>query len=675
MAERKLNINAPLMSVRRTSAMPPSIAEAKRRVLEKRQSLPNLKPDSSLDQVTEPVAVPFNWEHIPGRRKGNGGYQPQPPVEASIVTSSPRLPPGKSTKSGELPLRKECTVANKFMSSNKSNSFTGAVVKVDCDKERKEESRVSNVNDDDDDDVYSDALDRLSHTESFSMNCSISGVSGLGTLDAKNSGTFSTDQQTRDFMMSRFLPAAKAMTLQPSQYASKKQSVAVVEQPREVKQLVRDEKRPLLLKHVSDIIPYFGQSLEEEEESEDEVEDYNDSANNLAKGCGVFSQLRLKNSLCLLNPVPGMKMRNELPLPSANESGKTNKTSRIRSYSPIPAVKKAWDAISKNKSSSRAISPEKPELRRKWTSESNRFTFSGELQPPGRLSPFRRSRAAAAGVSPCRSKPQSPLRGARLPGKEAENNQAAMLNIQRRVLAKSGELPPQAIKNTFTSISPAIEKTLYIDTASTVKLSGSNSSSVGITNKIDIDVGELDKRKEAENRSTIEPSQDTKHAEAMEKKNILDSEVPRSLDANSSTFSGMLHHRTKQDKAEELVSNQETKGALISSTQKQGHEDTDSVSDINNLQIVLVHDSRSGPLPPPLPKSPTESWLWHALPKVSLRNSNTRAQTPTKMPESNTASSNAKWETIVKTSNLHHDHVRYSQELTTHVSQHLKSKR
>ncbi|BAT98820.1 hypothetical protein VIGAN_10016700 [Vigna angularis var. angularis] len=61
--------------------------------------------------------------------------------------------------------------------------------------------------------------------------------------------------------------------------------------------------------------------------------------------------------------------------------------------------KNAWDAIHRNKSSSKAPSPDKQEGKKKLASESNRFTYSGELLP-GRLSPFRRSRAAATGISP-----------------------------------------------------------------------------------------------------------------------------------------------------------------------------------------------------------------------------------------------------------------------------------
>ncbi|KEH30225.1 DUF688 family protein [Medicago truncatula] len=73
--------------------------------------------------------------------------------------------------------------------------------KVDHDKGQKDE-KLQNLEEDDDDDneddAFSDALETLSSTESL---CA------------------------QDFMMNRFLPAAKDMTLQPHQHAPRKQSV------------------------------------------------------------------------------------------------------------------------------------------------------------------------------------------------------------------------------------------------------------------------------------------------------------------------------------------------------------------------------------------------------------------------------------------------------------------
>ncbi|XP_028764850.1 uncharacterized protein LOC114722895 [Neltuma alba] len=536
MDEKRLNIEAPLLSVRRSAAS--------QKTLDKKHILLYPKSDSTMQQLAEPVTVPLNWENILGRSKPK-----EPPVAQSPTWS----------------------------------------------KETEDERRRTNGNDDDDDNVYSDAVDTISPPESVLMNCRVSGMSGLelNSYNANKSGTFHTDQKIRDFMMNRFLPAAKAMTLQVPEYASRKQSV-VVEQAREINRSFREEKKLLLKNYISDIIQSSNQ-CETEEESED---DKYDSANGSAKGCGLLPQLRLKNSLCLLNSVPGMKMRNIVPMSTAAyEVSKQNKKSHVRSYSPAPMVKKAIDAIYKNKSSSETVSMDTREARKKWMSQSCRFTYdAGESQQQDRLSPFRRSRTAAAGVSPCRSRPQYPLRGAKLlcDSREAENisQSSRYLNFQSRSHGNNEES------------NSTVEKTLYIDSASTVKLLSSSHS------------------------FSPEASQDGKELQALEEKKAMDS------DTNN----------------REIV-----------------------IADSNSSESVLC------PVPPPLPRSPSESWLWRALPLVSGRNplqqSNLSNHSQSIYQDSHTTSSNnTKWETIVKTSNLHNDHARYSQEIiASNKSHRLKS--
>ncbi|KAJ7968712.1 DUF688 family protein [Quillaja saponaria] len=257
MAERKLNINAPLLSVRRFSAKSTSSNGENKKMFPKsvpnrQHSLPSYNSDLTLDQVTEPVAVPFKWEQIPGRRKGGSRCEPQDPGEASIT---PKLPPGRSLSATKQSLEMECIDANIFRSKNKAHSFNDNVITLGCDQEAKYEKRSSSV--EDGEDSYSDALDTLSPTESFSLNCNVSHLSGYGS-DVKQYGTFSTDPQAQEFMMNRFLPAAKAMTLQPPQYVRKHSGP--LEQPREVTKLVGEEKRAMLNKNQTAIIPYYSQS-------------------------------------------------------------------------------------------------------------------------------------------------------------------------------------------------------------------------------------------------------------------------------------------------------------------------------------------------------------------------------------------------------------------------------
>ncbi|CAL9241712.1 unnamed protein product [Arabidopsis halleri] len=76
---------------------------------------------------------------------------------------------------------------------------------------------------------------------------------------------------------------------------------------------------------------------------------------------------------------------------------------------------------------------------------------------------------------------------------------------------------------------------------------------------------------------------------------------------------------------------------------------------------------------PPLPKTPSESWLCRTLPRSSTTSSVVSGQFAVvvsgqaarfkKKMEQKTESQSIHWETIVKTSNTHHDHVRYSEGL------------
>lgn len=330
----------------------------------------------------------------------------------------------------------------------------------------------------------------------------------------------------------------------------------------------------------------------------------------------------------------------------------------------------AWEAIHKNKSSSRAASPDKQEGKKKLTSESNRFTYSGELLP-GRLSPFRRSRAAATGISPSR-RPQSPFRGAKLLGdsKEAENYKFGKVKFHSGVLGTVQDVLSQGNKRTSYSGSLTLEKTLYVDTVSTAKLPSSNVSSFDNKRRVDTMVADLERRRGKESNSSLGSSQDIKQVQyAVEEKVTFDTEVLNSLDSIPPSLYKILNLTAKEGKTEGLTTDQNSSQEPESLSLLQGKFVEDSK--INAQQIVSVNDSGKyadsvvSPLPPPLPKSPSESWLWRALPLVSVKNSflhsSQGTQSPAKRHDCNATSGNLKWETIVKTSNLHHDHVRYSQ--------------
>lgn len=94
--------------------------------------------------------------------------------------------------------------------------------------------------------------------------------------------------------------------------------------------------------------------------------------------------------------------------------------------------------------------------------------------------------------------------------------------------------------------------------------------------------------------------------------------------------------------------------------------------DLESQRLVKLgnQDSSQGnnsrlPLGPPLPKSPSESWLKRTLPTISSRNSSSQSSLGSLIyassPVSKTSSLDPKWETIVKTSNVHHGRLRFSE--------------
>lgn len=70
------------------------------------------------------------------------------------------------------------------------------------------------------------------------------------------------------------------------------------------------------------------------------------------------------------------------------------------------------------------------------------------------------------------------------------------------------------------------------------------------------------------------------------------------------------------------------------------------------------------PVPPPLPMSPSESWLCRTLPSLPTKNSSSRSYLGNGNPRNQVfkvPSDDPKWETMVKTTKGHHHHLRYSQ--------------
>ncbi|XP_039034639.1 uncharacterized protein LOC120170862 isoform X1 [Hibiscus syriacus] len=562
---------------------------------------------------------------------------------------------------------------------------------------------------DNDDDVYSDALDTLSPTDSFSMNCSISGLSGSDGPAAKPSGTFSTDPQTQDFMLQRFLPAAMAMTLETPKYASRKQSVAP-EQPREAKKVLVGDRRSPVNQYESAIVPYYNRDVDEEESEDEYDDDYQDSGNLSRKACGLLHRLCFKSSLGLLNPVPGLKLRTHSSMPSTHETVKPRKATYSKSRTQI-VEKNASDAVRKNKSDS-AVQPPRlskaksyrgvifsgalvnmsesafqsprllkdkqdrgvqsprllvsksdsafhslrlskdkpdtefqpprlPEIRKELICVLNQFSSSNDEQMANRSPPKRLPGSGRISLYR-RERPQSPFRGGGFLGlpKEAEKYKANMMVKYTRSNNNSQELMPyrRTIQG-WGYPSPAVEKTLYVDTV----------------NSLDTKV--------LEEPVAVKPSlEDIKGLDVLDGKGVSEYEIAGSVKSSRSSFSD------KPDPGQNGGLDQVFKSLDRLKFRADGnlsHTDDDDSKAADEASA----GSDYSPLLPPLPKTPSESWLWRALPsKKSSSQSYNSTRFKLKKQEPKTPATGAKWETIVKTSYLHHDHVRYSEELLTPFS-------
>ncbi|KAJ3695362.1 hypothetical protein LUZ60_000739 [Juncus effusus] len=333
----------------------------------RRSSLPFYKPELKSGPVRNPGVVPFVWEQKPGQPKpGTGTSSPsRPPVAA------PRPPPAKlgssvrtrkpvtefassgkepidpsieefSTTKNEKSLKEELEEMKKdekfdqhsvpeivqATSNNRANKdestqnetfkqkLTEAKQKQGNQTQTQQEKQTegspeAKSESESEEDNFSDALDTLSRTESFVMNCSVSGLSELPKTNNHSPG--GSDPEAHKFMMDRFLPAAQAVATGSPQYTFRKVPVPAKEPSRPF--LIGtgtspDQRRvplPLPYQHQPKYEDDEEEQEEEESEEEGSEEDLEASRRFQAKGCGFFPSFCVKSSLLLMNPVPGLK--------------------------------------------------------------------------------------------------------------------------------------------------------------------------------------------------------------------------------------------------------------------------------------------------------------------------------------------------------------------------------
>ncbi|KAD7116836.1 hypothetical protein R6Q59_016014 [Mikania micrantha] len=306
MDNNRLNINRPLLSVRRRVSSKNDVR--------KTESFIPIRPSCATESTSDPLmntgSVPFGWEHSPGRPK-NEQIQ-----ITETVPSLPRLPPGRFLK----PVKNEpLTTVTKIIKSESMDSTK----KASSDSQNDDDAADD---DDDDDEAYMDALDTLSRGETSFYNCSASGVSGFGS-DLKQSGFLPPDPKMRDFMMGRFLPAAKAMTSDLPQHTFKKNIIK--EKPQEVKNLVNNlnnnnNDNKMKLRYGPNFLQEVTYDKVDDDDSDyddDGNYDYNEHGNKSSKLCGLIPRF------FSVNPVHGMCVKARIPVSPAKRTQPSSSSS------------------------------------------------------------------------------------------------------------------------------------------------------------------------------------------------------------------------------------------------------------------------------------------------------------------------------------------------------------
>eukprot|EP01018_Ginkgo_biloba_P004811 Gb_36891 [translate_table: standard] len=746
----QLDFNAPLLSVRRLASSSTENDKADGRSGSRSMSIhPVYRSEFNSGPLRNPGTVPFVWEQSPGRPKDEEHVKAN---HAMPALRAPSLPPGRTlaakqanTETQDLSSNGNAnthdqgsrTTCNHFHLSNRQmNKASLKVSKTPVDalasnvKDKSAGSYLSrsrpampfsqnrtpeNDSDFEDCDAFSDAVETLSQTESGTVGCSVSIVSGMEDQDLKPPGG-SVDLQTRNFMIDRFLPAAKAIANESPQHTSRRPPVKDLTMPVDN---VRDNRRPL---------PF--QSSPSLMKREIRKEEYDDISNFSLKACGFFPW-RLRNAFSHLNLVShSQRMSKKKPLSLMSAVNKGNSRSKIsdeESFSDTDDEEKTWEAIYRQKlvngsqpngylrkgSIVRGLSLNaSPEV---GDALMNRMSYGSDSQTFDRIRASKRG--SPGGISPYRNEsPLSPFHeGTGFLGfpKACKEDNLIYLEANRKSfnslhgmgtedlsMLQSPCLLGDSLKS--GSVSPVVEKTVYVDSVhkigpSKVKRSSSAHKYLMKGNEPNNDILVTDNQNKPERFITESSLIDTMNSlEVCQKSEVLKIKTGNQVEAGvihtvketepPSYSDRMKHGENGSNIGEDNILfvgatsincsppkegwplGISTKGVEVSAENMSLiplSAKSDSYSSVNGLPP---------PLPPPLPKSPSESWLWRAMPLVSSPNLPSSPYaglgSPIRKQHQDLKASIAdpKWETIVKSTYTHPDHLRFSEELNRQAS-------
>ncbi|KAF7851152.1 hypothetical protein BT93_L4452 [Corymbia citriodora subsp. variegata] len=653
MEDRQLNYNQPLLSTRRFPPSPTISRGAKDQGITGNPlaKLPPLPPayrsELKSGPISSPGTVPFTWERSPGTPKHERTMQMQtlrPPP------ASPKLSSGRTMNVKERSLDKVCDSNCNFRSqrvdvlpNDASKGGEAAAAAAACKGFTKSVSEEG-------DEVYVDAPDILSRTESFFYNCSLSGISGLDGLDNGASGKFSTNPEMQDFMMHRFLPAAQAMASETPPRPPRKQPLKR-EQPKFVKRAINVVKqkreqhyRPTAISHYApELIGVDGQGDDDDDSEFDEAE------KSSFKACGLLPRFFLK-SFCLLNPVSSVKTRaaghvslartvQAKPSSNASSKGRSSEQRYVNRHQ-VPGTQ--HDKLMLNSKSSpinkiTCIS-ESPRADRSF--ESRNFQGVSKVYFKTESShPILQEERNFFGNT--RSTENSRVDDFIPPGKALPSFREFLVSEDN---AGDAGFP-----------APLVEKTLYVDRIHVIRSRNSDTSSsdkTGIPDfrRDDFAADEMN-YKFQETHSVDFSAEEDKYSSALD-----ETETEHERSESTDYMSLFPLHRINEDTQIDVNRPRQSNDVKITyEVHGEGKSDLGSQFSLKSGDHKNSHDNGSDlPIPPPLPQCPSESWLNRTLPFTSSRNLSTRFS-PGLLDSDGSKASNfcnisPKWESTVKKS-------------------------
>lgn len=742
----QLDFNAPLMSMRRITGSPIDNETVDCKVdgtLDWAGKSPVYRSELKSGPLRNPGTVPFLWEQSPGRPKDEEHVRA---THNAPTPRAPRLPPGRTltikqghinsadvSSNGDMKNNEQGNIisSNGFQQSNSHPNFDSKI------STNSDHAFVSNIKGKSngtvsnrpfsvipfsqnhayedglgmDCDDFSDALETLSQTETCTAACSVSLVSGMEDQDLRSSSRF-VDQQTRNFMIDRFLPAAKAMASESPQQTSRRPPVHDLTMPlnkgRENREPLPFQSRPYIMKR------------EIKEEEDDEISGFS------SKSCGFFPW-RFRNALCHLNPVSHaarMKKKKALSLLPAPKRGNVPRNlSDGEPLSDSDDEDLTWEAIYRQKivngNKSNGFLRKGSDLKGFSANASpeigdglmHRISYGSDSQTSNT---FRTP--TSGGISPYRNgAPLSPFSdGAGFLGFPKAGKEDNIPSLEsRRSCNGVNDIGtedlcfwkrPFFLENSTRSgsVSPTIEKALQVDT---VHEMGSSKTKPGVFyydevakgSKSNFDVRGPDSESKqgicvsethligAMNSLEVHKESDVLKPKQFEPADT--SIVPISMKAEQPYCSerAICVQNDSDSKEQNIVcvGNKNINDVpvmegwplRISTKCVEILAENKSLVPPNAKSESNASASGSPPPPfPPLPKSPSESWLWRAMPRTPSPNSRMSRLSGLRSPlgkqqqglEASIA--DPKWETIVKSTYTQPGHLRFSEELNRQAS-------